>query len=146
MQLAINEAKQAYQEDEVPIGCIIVDGDGNVIVKEHNTKIQDNDSTSHAELKALKKAQKILNTKYLYDCTMLVTLEPCAMCAGAIINTRLGKLIYALEEPKTGCCGSVYNLLDEPKFNHKVVVEKGIKREEVLKIMQDFFRQKRGKD
>lgn len=77
---------------------------------------------------------------------MLVTLEPCAMCAGAIINTRLGKLIYALEEPKTGCCGSVYNLLDEPKFNHKVVVEKGIKREEVLKIMQDFFRQKRGKD
>ena len=145
MEEALLQARIAFSEDEVPIGCVIVH-DNKIIVREHNSKIKDNNSLMHAEIKAINSAQKLLNTKYLYDCTMYVTLEPCAMCAGAMVNARLGKLIYALEEPKTGCCGSVYNLLDEPKFNHKVVVEKGIKREEVLKIMQDFFRQKRGKD
>ncbi len=141
MAEALREAKKAYKKDEVPIGCVIV-RNGEIIAKSHNSKIRDNDSTSHAEMKALKKAQKNLGTKYLYDCEMFVTLEPCAMCAGAIVNTRLGVLHYALEEPKSGCCGSVFNLVDG-KFNHKTTVIAGERREEALYLMQEFFKEKR---
>lgn len=141
MEEAIKEAEKAFAEDEVPIGCVIVH-DGKIIAREHNTKIADNNSLFHAEMKALFKAQQILGSKYLYDCEMYVTTEPCAMCAGALINTRMGKLCFALEEPKSGCCGSVYNLLDG-KFNHKVEIEKNVLREKALKLMQDFFKNKR---
>ena len=141
MEKAYAEALKAYDEDEVPIGCVIV-CDGEIIASEHNTKIADNNSLLHAEMKALYKAQKILNTKYLYDCEMFVTLEPCAMCAGAIVNSRLGKLNFALGEPKTGCCGSVFNLVDG-KFNHKTEVNEGDGKDEVLNLMQKFFKEKR---
>lgn len=141
MQEAFLEAQKAYSEDEVPIGCVIV-RNGEIIAKEHNTKIADNNSLLHAEIKALTKAQEVLNTKYLYDCEMYVTLEPCAMCAGAIVNSRLGKLNFALREPKTGCCGSVFNLVDG-KFNHKTEVKEGLMKDDVLALMQKFFREKR---
>lgn len=141
MEEALLQAKIAFSEDEVPIGCVIVH-DNKIIVREHNSKIKDNNSLMHAEIKAINSAQKLLNTKYLYDCTMYVTLEPCAMCAGAMVNARLGKLIYALEEPKTGCCGSVMNLLDG-KFNHRVEVEKGLCSSQSKELMQEFFKNKR---
>lgn len=141
MEEALLQARIAFSEDEVPIGCVIVH-DNKIIVREHNSKIKDNNSLMHAEIKAINSAQKLLNTKYLYDCTMYVTLEPCAMCAGAMVNARLGKLIYALEEPKTGCCGSVMNLLDG-KFNHRVEVEKGLCSSQSKELMQEFFKNKR---
>ena len=140
-QAALDEAKKAFDEDEVPIGCVIV-ANGEIIAREHNTKIADDDSLMHAEMKALHKAQKALKTKYLYDCELYVTTEPCAMCAGAMVNARLGKLYFGLREPKTGCCGSVVNLLDG-KFNHTVEVEEGFKKDEILDLLQRFFRQKR---
>ena len=106
--------------------------------------MRDDDSLSHAEMKALRAAQKALKTKYLYDCTLYVTTEPCAMCAGAIVNCRLGKLVYAVKEPKTGCCGSVYNLV-QGAFNHTTEVTGGVKEEEAKELMQKFFKEKRNK-
>lgn len=142
MAEALKEANKAYQIDEVPIGCVIV-CDGKIIARSHNTKISSNNSTSHAELIAINKAQSVMNTKYLYDCTLYVTIEPCAMCAGAMINSRLGNLVYGAREPKTGCCVSVYPLLTENKFNHKVIVTEGIMQQECTEIMQKFFKEKR---
>ena len=138
---ALLEAKKAYDEDEVPIGCVVV-YQGKIIARSHNTKMSDNNSLCHAEMKALNEAQKTLGTKYLYDAEMYVTLEPCAMCAGAIVNTRLGTLHYALKEPKSGCCGSVYNLVDG-KFNHTTKVIEGERKDEALFLMQEFFKEKR---
>lgn len=141
MEEALKEAKKAYKKDEVPVGCVVV-CDGKIIARAHNSKISDNDSLAHAEIKALKKAQKFLKTKYLYDCEMFVTLEPCAMCAGAIVNARLGKLHFAVKEPKTGCCGSVCNLVNGT-FNHTAEVFCGEKEEEAKKLLQEFFKEKR---
>lgn len=143
MTEALREAQKAYEENEVPIGCVVV-CDDEIIVREHNTKIQDNDSTSHAEMKALRSAQKKLGTKYLYDCTLYVTTEPCAMCAGAIVNCRLGKLVYAVKEPKTGCCGSLFDLVSGA-FNHTTEVTAGVKEEEAKALLQKFFKEKRDK-
>lgn len=143
MEEALREAQKAYEEDEVPIGCVVV-CDDEIILREHNTKIRDNDSMSHAEMKALRKAQQITGSKYLYDCTLYVTTEPCAMCAGAIVNCRLGKLVYAVKEPKTGCCGSKFNLV-EGAFNHTTEVVAGVKEEEAKALLQKFFKEKRDK-
>ena len=142
MAEALKEAQQAYSIDEVPIGCVVV-CEGKIIARGHNKKISDNNSTSHAELLALNKAQKIKKTKYLNNCTLYVTIEPCAMCAGAMINARLGTLVYGAREPKTGCCVSVYPLLTEDKFNHKVNVIEGVLAHECTQLMQNFFKEKR---
>lgn len=144
MEEALREAQQAFDEDEVPIGCVVVCGD-RIVARAHNTKIADDNSLMHAEVKALVAAQRALGTKYLYDCDLYVTLEPCAMCAGAMINARLGKLHFALREPKTGCCGSVFQLLDGT-FNHTVAIEEGDGEEASKELLQRFFRQKRRKD
>jgi len=142
MEEALKEAEKAYKADEVPIGCVIV-CDQKIIARSHNNKISSENSLNHAELKAIIKAQKVKQTKYLYDCSIYVTIEPCAMCAGAILNSRIGKLIFGAREPKTGCCVSVYPLLEENKFNHKVEIIEGIKKEECVALMQKFFREKR---
>lgn len=143
MRDALAEAQKAYEEDEVPIGCVVV-CDGEIIARAHNTKIRDDDSMSHAEMKALREAERKKRTKYLYDCTLYVTTEPCAMCAGAIVNCRLGKLVYAVKEPKTGCCGSVFNLVDGA-FNHRTEVTQGVLEEEAKALLQKFFKEKRNK-
>lgn len=142
MRIALQEAEEAYKNDEVPIGAIIVYND-EIICKAYNRKEENNNSLMHAEMQVLDMAQKFLQSKYLQECTMYVTIEPCAMCAGAMINARLGKLIYAAKEPKTGCCGSMYNLLEDNRFNHKVIQKSGILEEEAKKLMQDFFLMKR---
>ncbi len=139
MKQALKEAEKALKKLEVPVGAIIVK-DNKIISRAYNLKEIKKDTTYHAEIEAIKKASKKLNSWRLNDCEMYVTLEPCAMCAGAIINSRIKKLYFGTSDEKTGACGSVLNLLEDYKFNHKVIVEKGILQKECEKILKDFFK------
>ena len=139
MKKALIEAKKAFDKDEVPIGAIIVK-DGKIIAKAHNCKEIKKDTTMHAELIAIKKASKKLNSWRLTDCEMYTTLEPCPMCAGAIINSRIKKVYIGAKDEKSGAAGSVLNLFKDYKFNHLVEVEQGILEEDCKKILQDFFK------
>lgn len=139
MKLALKEAKKAYDKLEIPVGAVIVK-DGKVIAKAYNEKEEKQDSTKHAEILAIQKATKKLKSWRLYDCDMYVTLEPCSMCAGALIQSRIRKVYIGTMDEKTGACGSVLNLLKDYKFNHKVDVECGICQEECEKILKDFFK------
>lgn len=139
MKIALAEAKKAFDKEEVPVGAVIVQN-GKVIAKAHNLKETKNDTTYHAEILAIQKASKKLKKWRLTDCEMYVTLEPCSMCAGALINCRLKKLYIGTMDTKTGACGSVLNLLEDYKFNHEVKVETGILQEDCEKILKDFFK------
>lgn len=139
MKKALIEAKKAFDKDEVPIGAIIVK-DGEIIAKAHNCKEIKKDTTMHAELIAIKKASKKLNSWRLTNCEMYTTLEPCPMCAGAIINSRIKKVYIGAKDEKSGAAGSVLNLFKDYKFNHLVEVEQGILEEDCKKILQDFFK------
>lgn len=142
MNEALKEAKKAYKKLEIPVGAIIVK-DGEVIARAHNVKEEKNDTTKHAEIIAIQKASKKLESWRLNNCEMYVTLEPCAMCAGAIIQARLKKVYIGTMDEKTGACGSVLNLLQDYKFNHSVELETGILKEESEKILKDFFKELR---
>ena len=144
MKQAIKEAKKAYRKEEVPVGAVIVK-DGEIIAKAYNLKESKNDTTCHAEILAIKKASKKLNAWRLSECEMYVTLEPCAMCAGALIQSRIKKVYIGAMDYKTGACGSVLNLLEDYTFNHKVECERGILQEQCEKILQDFFKELRKK-
>lgn len=144
MEKALNQARLAFHDGEIPIGCVIV-CDDKIIAKAHNTKQNCNNSLHHAEILALDKAMEVLNTKYLNNCTMYLTIEPCAMCAGAMINCRLSKLVFGAREPKTGCAGSLYNLLNDSRFNHLVEVVEGVMEEECSTLMKEFFISRRNK-
>lgn len=139
MKEAIKEAKKAYEKLEIPVGCVIVK-DGKVISRGHNLKETKLDTTKHAEIIAIQKASKKLKSWRLLDCEMYVTLEPCSMCSGAIINSRIKKVYIGALDEKTGACGSVLNLLQDYKFNHKVEIEKGILQEECECVLKDFFK------
>ena len=142
MKLAINEAKKAYGQLEIPVGAIIVK-DGKVIAKAHNEKEQKQDTTKHAEILAIQKASKKLKNWRLIDCDMYVTVEPCSMCAGALIQSRVRKVFIGAMDEKTGSCGSVLNLLEDYTFNHKVEVEYGICKEECEILLKNFFKELR---
>ena len=142
MRLALKEARIAYKNGDVPVGCVIVKDD-KVIAKAHNVRQLKKDTLGHAEIVAIKKACKKLNTWILEDSTIYVTLEPCLMCAGAILNARIKKLVYATEEPKFGAIESVANVLDNPKYNHFVQVEKNVLKEEASSMLKEFFRELR---
>ena len=129
MKEAIKEAIKAYKIEEVPVGAIIVK-DGKIIARAHNKKETKKNATSHAEILAIQKACKKLESWRLTDCEMYVTLEPCSMCAGALINARIKKVYIGTEDAKTGACGSVLNLLEDYKFNHKIEIEKYILKDE----------------
>lgn len=144
MRAALNEAKKAYKKEEVPVGVVIVK-EGKIIAKAHNLKESKKDTTCHAEILAIKKASKKLNSWRLENCEMYVTLEPCSMCAGALIQARIKKVYIGTMDYKTGACGSVFNLLEDYTFNHKVECESGILKEECEKILQDFFKELRKK-
>ena len=144
MNLALKEAKKAYLKGDVPVGCVIVKN-GEVIAKAHNTRQSKNDTMGHAEINAIKKACKKLNAWILEDATIYVTLEPCLMCAGAILNARISNLVYATEEPKFGSVESVANVLDNDKYNHKVKIEKGVLKEESSNLLKTFFKDLRNK-
>lgn len=144
MLVAYKEAVKAKKKNEVPVGAIIVK-DGKIIAKSHNKKEQKNDVTAHAEIIAIQKATKLLRSWRLNDCDMFVTLEPCCMCAGAILNARIKNLYIGTMDPKAGCVGSVINILDIEKFNHKVNINLGIMQNECSKILKDFFKEVRQK-
>ena len=144
MQRAYELAQLAEANDEVPVGAVIVLND-QIIGEGWNQPISSNDPTAHAEIIALRNAAKQINNYRLVDATVYVTLEPCAMCAGAIVHARLAKLVYAIADPKTGACGSVFNLLDVDELNHKVEIEKGIMEDECRTLIQGFFKEKRNK-
>ncbi len=139
---ALKEAKKAYLKKEVPVGAIIVK-DGLIISRGHNLKETKQNSIEHAEIVAINKACKKLKSWRLIDCEMYVTLEPCVMCAGAIINSRIKKLYIGTMDMKTGACGSKLDLLNDYKFNHNVEVEKGILNKECEYILKDFFKKLR---
>ena len=142
MKEALKEAKKAYEKLEVPVGVVIVK-DNKIIARAHNLKDTKKDTTHHAEILAIQKASKKLGAWRLNDCEMYVTLEPCSMCAGAIINSRIKKIYIGALDEKTGAAGSVLNLFEDYKFNHKVEVEKGILKEECENILKSFFKELR---
>lgn len=147
MKLAIEEAKKAADIDEVPIGAILVIND-EVIAKAHNLRETQQRSIAHAELLALDEACQRLDTWRLEDSTLYVTLEPCAMCSGAIVLSRVKRVVYGASDPKGGCAGTLMNLLQEQRFNHQVEVVSGVCEEECSDLLSSFFRQlrKRKKD
>jgi len=144
MQHAYELAKKAGAQDEVPVGAVIVFED-KIIGEGWNQPISSDDPTAHAAIMALRDAGGEIGNYRLPDATIYVTLEPCSMCAGAIIHARLAKLVYAADDPKTGACGSVFNLLQTEELNHKVEIEKGIMEEECRSLIQSFFKEKRAR-
>ena len=138
MEMAYNEAVKAFNKNEIPVGCVIVKDD-LVIAKAHNLREINNLVTSHAEILAITKANKKLSSWRLDDCDIYVTLEPCAMCSGAIIQARIKNLYFGAYDPKSGACGSVLNLFDY-KFNHEVNVEGGILEEKCSNLISSFFK------
>ena len=142
MWQAIKEAQKAYSLGEVPVGAIIVK-DNKIVARAYNRKETGKDTTKHAEILAIQKASKKLETWRLLDCEMYVTLEPCSMCAGAMIQSRLKKVYIGAMDPKTGACGSVLNLLQDYKFNHQVEVESGVLEVECEELLKQFFKELR---
>jgi tRNA(adenine34) deaminase len=138
MQAAIKEAQKADEKGEVPIGAVIVK-DHQIIGRGHNQKETTYDSTAHAEILAIREAAKYLKAWRLTGCTLYVTLEPCAMCAGAIVNARLDHVVVGTEDPKTGACGSVFDIVSDTRLNHQVSVEFGVLRASCAKMLKDFF-------
>ena len=144
MKEAIKLAKKASAAGEVPIGCVIVK-DGKIIGRGYNRRNTDRSTLSHAEMNAIKKASSYLHDWRLEDCTMYVTLEPCQMCAGAIVQSRIRKVFIGAMNPKAGCAGSILDLLHVEQFNHQCIVEKGLLEEECAKLLTDFFAKLRKK-
>ncbi|WP_020167999.1 MULTISPECIES: tRNA adenosine(34) deaminase TadA [Methylotenera] len=142
MQIALSLAQQAALMGEVPVGAIVVK-DGVIIGRGNNAPIGLHDPTAHAEIMAMREAATYLGNYRLVDCTLYVTLEPCAMCSGAMQHARIAKLVYGANDPKTGACGSVVNLMTEPKLNHHTEVLGGILAVECGAVLSDFFKQRR---
>ena len=142
MREALKEAKKAKKLNEVPIGCVIVKGD-KIIGRGYNRRMKDKNTLSHAELNAIKKASKKLKDWRLDDCEMYVTTEPCQMCSGAIVQSRIKKVYIGCMNPKAGCAGSIMNLLQVDKFNHQVEIESGVLEEECSGILKDYFKELR---
>ncbi|MGI6118744.1 MAG: tRNA adenosine(34) deaminase TadA [Bilifractor sp.] len=142
MREAIRQAKKAEALMEVPIGCVIV-RDGKIIARGYNRRNTDKNTLSHAELNAIRKASRKLGDWRLEGCTMYVTLEPCQMCAGALVQSRIDEVVIGCMNPKAGCAGSVINLLEMDGFNHKVKVTRGVLEEECSFLLSDFFRRLR---
>ncbi|AHD03903.1 tRNA adenosine(34) deaminase TadA [Paenibacillus larvae] len=144
MQEAISEALKAETIHEVPIGAVIVH-EGRIIGRGHNLRETSMDPTAHAEMIAIREASEYLRAWRLLNCTLYVTLEPCPMCAGAIVQSRILRVVYGTIDPKAGCAGTLMNLLQEDRFNHRVEVINGILREECSSLLTSFFRKLRNK-
>lgn len=142
MKEALKQAKKAYKIKEVPIGCVIVHED-KVIARGYNKRNTKKNTLAHAEILAINKASKVLGDWRLEDCTMYITLEPCQMCAGAIVQARVKRVVIGSMNPKAGCGGSILNLLEMEQFNHQVEVERGVLEEECSTMMTEFFKELR---
>ncbi len=138
MKLAIAQAQKAFDLGEVPIGCVIVH-EGKVIGRGYNRRNTDKNTLAHAEITAINKASKKIGDWRLEDCTLYVTLEPCQMCSGAIVQARIPKVVIGCDNPKAGCAGSILNILNHPAFNHQVETVKGVLEEECSKMLKTFF-------
>jgi tRNA(adenine34) deaminase len=142
MQAALEEAQAAADAGEVPIGAVAVIG-GEIVARGQNRMLRDVDPTAHAEIVALRAAAKAIDNYRLVDCELYVTLEPCAMCAGAMMHARLGRLIYGAADPKAGAAGSVLDVLNHPRLNHQMAVTPGVLAEECGALLRGFFRNRR---
>ena len=142
MQAALDEARQAAEAGEVPIGAVVV-REGAIIARGQNRVLRDLDPTAHAEIVALRAAAEALGNYRLLGCTLFVTLEPCAMCAGAMIHARLDRLVFAAADPKAGAAGSVLAVLNHPQLNHQMLVEQGLLADESAELLRSFFRERR---
>lgn len=142
MKEAIRQARKAWKLQEVPIGCVIVK-DGKIIARGYNRRNTDKNTLAHAEILAIRKASHVVGDWRLEDCTMYITLEPCQMCAGAIVQARIPRVIIGSRNPKAGCAGSILNLLQVPEFNHQVELTEGILEEECSSMLSNFFRELR---
>lgn len=142
MREALTEAEKAAEENEVPVAAVIV-SDGEVIARAHNMRETLNDPTAHAEMLVLRQAAEKRGNWRLYGATVYCTLEPCCMCAGALVNARVDRVVYGLSDPKSGACESVAEILNIPQLNHKVEYQGGVLRDEVLTLMRDFFEDRR---
>lgn len=138
MKQALLQAKKAADQGDVPIGCVIVKDD-KIIARAYNKRNKQNLALAHAEIAAIKKASKVVGDWRLEDCVLYVTLEPCQMCAGAIVQARIPRVVIGAMNPKAGCAGSIINLLDMPQFNHQVEITKGVLEDEASKLLKNFF-------
>ena len=143
MREALREAKKAFERDEVPVGAIIV-YKGTIVARAHNQIKMLKDPTAHAEMIAITQAANYLKNERLIDCSMYVTIEPCSMCAGALVLARIRSLFFAANDPKAGACGSIVDLVNHKGLNHKVKVKKGILEDEASLFIKEFFKKKRG--
>ena len=144
MGLALQEAKQAFEKDEVPVGAVLVKGD-EVLAKAYNQTVQRKSPLAHAEILVLEEASRKLEGWRLLDTVLYVTLEPCSMCAGALVLARIRQIVFSLPDAKSGACGSVFNIVQETRLNHRIDVIHGIGSQESLALLQSFFRLKRQK-
>ena len=144
MREALREARRASREGEVPVGAIVV-RDGQVIARAHNRPLHLNDPSAHAEVLALRRAARKLGNYRLLGCTLYVTIEPCAMCVGAIVQARLQRLVIGAGDTKAGACGSALSVLNDAKLNHRVEVQSGVLAGDCAGILREFFQQRRGK-
>jgi tRNA(adenine34) deaminase len=142
MVLALQEAVRASLHDDVPVGAVVLVGQ-RVVAARHNERQRTQDPTAHAELLALRDAATVLGTWHLETATLIVTLEPCVMCAGAMVTARLGRVVFGAEDPKAGACGSLYNMSCDPRLNHELAVEPGVRAEECAGLLRDFFATRR---
>ena len=145
MRAALSEAEDAAREGEIPVGCVIV-RDDQIIARGHNLREQTGDPTAHAEIVAIRRAAQALGCWKLTGCTLYVTLEPCPMCAGAISQARISRLIYGAPDPAYGCAGSVYRIPEDPAFNHFCRSDGGVLEGECRALLEDFFRRRRSGD
>jgi tRNA(adenine34) deaminase len=142
MALALEQARLAAEEGEVPVGALVIK-DGEIVGKGHNRNLLDNDPTAHAEIVALRQAAMRLGNHRLSGCVMVATIEPCSMCAGALIHARIARLVYGATDPKAGAAGSVLQVLNHPGLNHQMEVTPGVLAGKCSEILQEFFRRKR---
>ncbi len=142
MKEALKLARRAYRAGEAPIGCVI-EYEGRIIGRGYNRRNTDKSTLSHAEMTAIKRAAKVMGDWRLEDCTIYITLEPCPMCAGAIVQSRIKRCVIGAMSPKSGCAGSILNILDESRFNHQVQIETGVLKEECQEILSLFFKELR---
>ena len=140
---ALREAAEGAAEGEVPVGAVVV-RDGEIIARAHNRIEGDRRSFAHAEMIALEEAENTLSAKWLTGCTMYVTLEPCSMCAGALVLSRIDRLVIGADDPKTGACGSLFNIASDDRLNHRIEINRGVLGPECSSVLKNFFRERRG--
>jgi tRNA(adenine34) deaminase len=144
MALALEQAQLAADKGEVPVGAVVIHGE-KVIAKTHNLRESNKDPLAHAELLAIASAAQLLGRWRLIDCTLFVTLEPCPMCAGAIVNSRLDRIVYGTGDPRAGACGTIFNIVEDERLNHRPEVVRGVLKEPCSQILSKFFKDLRAK-